>query len=378
MRALRVALLVNPVAGVGGPAAQKGSDLPSAQASARAQGVEPPTRQRAARLFARLAALGVATDIRWYAVPGPLGGDALDAAGIGFSALTESVAAPTTAKHSQAAVRAALAAPVDLLVFLGGDGTARDVLDALAGAYLPVLGVPSGVKMHSGVFATSPERAAELLRALTRGGLVAARRAEVRDIDEAALRDGRTGSQRYGELNVPAAGGYLQHVKTGGREQEDLVLLEIGAELRDTLAPADGPLLFGPGSTCSAVKAAFGLPAPSLLGFDLLAGERWVQDVSARDLAAQPDHLRVVLSFIRGQGFLFGRGNQQLQPPLLRRLGAAESWLTVVGSRTKLASLDGRPLLVDSGAADVDEALEGLVPVVSGYDDRLWYRVARA
>jgi len=83
----------------------------------------------------------------------------------------------------------------------------------------------------------------------------------------------------------------------------------------------------------------------------------------------------VVLSFTRGQGFLIGRGNQQLTPAVLRRLRRENIW--VVGSRTKILSLDGRPLLVDSGAADVDAMLGGVIEITSGYEDALFYRVGR-
>jgi predicted polyphosphate/ATP-dependent NAD kinase len=275
-----------------------------------------------------------------------------------------------------------------LILFVGGDGTARDVLDAMSNGVarvedgsaqtnsVPVIGIPAGVKMHSGVFATSPRRAAELLKRLSSGALVAAVAAEVRDIDEDALRDGRLVARTYGELLVPQLGGYLQQVKSGGREVEALVLLEIAAEIDETLISCTQDwVALGPGSSCLALKERYG--GGTLLGFDLVREGRVVQrDIDANVLSEVGANLQVVLSFSRQQGFLLGRGNQQLSPDLLRGLGPRR--LKVIASRTKIGSLEGRPLLVDSGARDVDKLFTGLTQIVSGYRDRLLYRVEAA
>ena len=182
----------------------------------------------------------------------------------------EVLAAPVVPELSTAdttiACIQALAPIVDLLVFVGGDGTARDVLDALSRAdrkTVPVLGIPAGVKMHSGVFATSPGSAAALLMLSVEGGLEDAHQSEVKDIDEDASRRGEVGSIHYGELLVPSVGGYLQHVKSAGKEVEELVLLEIAAEVLESFSNPPSaenveeelsPLVLGPGSTCFAIK----------------------------------------------------------------------------------------------------------------------------
>jgi len=285
-------------------------------------------------------------------------------------------------------------------VFVGGDGTARDVLDGLSAARhserpsIPVLGIPAGVKMHSGVFATSPGAAAALLALLIDGGLVALHQAEVKDIDEVGLRRGEVGSVTYGELSVPAVGGYLQHVKSAGKEVEELVLLEIAAEVAETFAQSTGdaapvvPLVLGPGSTCFAVKEELLASSadstqrgqPTLLGVDVIHnGGLMLKDASADQLVAlQKQHpaLNVIVSFSRGQGFIIGRGNQQLSPEFLGKLPADA--LHVVSSRTKLASLDGRPLLVDSGVGEFDQKFSGLRSIISGYQDHLLYLVQSA
>ena len=244
-----------------------------------------------------------------------------------------------------------------------------------------MLGVPAGVKMHSGVFATSPRTAAMLLHELVSGGLVSATHAEVKDIDEAALRRGEVGSRTYGELLVPAQGGYLQHVKSGGKEVEDLVLLEIAADISEFVADDDAVLMLGPGSTCFAIKQCLLSDGePTLLGFDVVQrGSLVVQDATYADLQrVLRDHpgLQVVLSFSRNQGFLLGRGNQQLGAAVLDQLSPSQ--LSVVSSRTKLASLEGRPLLVDTGDAELDRKFSGLTQITSGYQDKLLYLVQPA
>ncbi|MEM7220524.1 MAG: NAD(+)/NADH kinase [Pseudomonadota bacterium] len=376
---MRLGLVINPRAGIGGPAGLKGSDGAAIQDVAASAGYAPPAPARAlAFVAALLDGADLAPGALTIVVPlGPTGTDALGAEvdrPYAVQALP-APAEPTSAETTRSLAAALVERGVDLIVFVGGDGTARDVLDGCAGVRVPVVGVPAGVKMHSGVFATSPRRAAELVQRLLTGGLVGAIAAEVRDIDEAALRAGRVGAVTYGELLVPQLGGYLQHTKSGGREVEDLVLLEIAADLEASLAEHPGPVAIGPGSTCFAVKERLG--GSTLLGFDVVhRGELLVGDASRAQLDALRGDVRLVLSFSRGQGFLLGRGNQQLSPTLLRRVGMRGT--IIVSSRSKLATLEGRPLLVDSGEPGLDAELAGIAEIVSGFEDRLLHRVAAA
>jgi len=393
---LTIGLVVNPLAGVGGPAAMKGSDGEQAQQVARKQGIEPAALTRARAMFAELAVVLESVNrpaFELRAAAGAMGlAAAVDVAEKDGQPLFATVEVGTTPDVTSAADTKAMVTQllpqVDLLVFGGGDGTARDVLDArkTLGADVdpttPVLGIPAGVKMHSGVFATSPRAAAALIAQLLGGGLISATLAEVKDIDEAALRLGRTGSVTYGELPVPAEGGYLQHVKNGGVEVEELVLLEIAAEVAESLVIDTVPLVLGPGSTCFAIKQQLlgGGEAATLLGVDVVCdGELLVADANSaelRELQQAHERLSVVLSYSRGQGILLGRGNQQLDAIFLENLAQID--LHVVSSRTKLASLAGRPLLVDTGELALDQKFSGLRQIISGYQDKLLYLVELA
>ncbi len=367
---LRIGVLVNPIAGLGGTSGLKGSDGVAVQALARARGGVAQAAHRLGAAFEVVRPHAAAVQLFTWA--GTMGADAL--AQLDFDVTVLGAAQhPSSGADSQAAVRAMIAQGIDLLVFAGGDGTARD-LTGVVPPHVPVIGIPAGVKMHSAVFAVTPHDAGELIVRLITGGLVAAERADVRDIDEDALRQGRIAPRYYGELWVPRVGGYLQHVKTDGRENEALVLEEIASAVGERLADHAGLVVLGAGSTLLAIKARLGL-ASTLLAIDLWRRGVCVgHDVDAAELDRQVDSESIlILSFTRGQGFLVGRGNQPLIPSVLRRLARANIW--IVGSRSKLASLESRALLVDSGAADVDQKLSGIAEIISGYEDTLLYRV---
>lgn len=376
---LTLGLVINPYAGAGGPAALKGSDeLPeSLRARLMTEAVQAaaPAQQRVLALLRALQA-GPGFDpsrLRLRTVAGPQGGSVLAAAGVAHELVGADLCWPSTAADTRQAVRALQAAGIDLLLFAGGDGTARDVC-AEIGLTLPVLGVPAGVKMHSGVFAINPQTAAALLLELLQGRWVTLDVAEVRDIDEAGLRAGRVRASHFGEMRVPVEARYLQQVKCSGREVEELVVAEIAAGVVEALVPGQ-TYAFGPGTTVAAVMSALGL-ANTLLGFDLVRdGELLAADVDAAGLLAAADagELTVVITPTGGQGSLIGRGNQQLSPALLHRLGRER--IHVLATHAKLEALAGRPLRLDTGDAELDAAWSGLWPLLTGYGQEVLYAV---
>jgi len=367
---LKFGLLVNPVAGIGGSVALKGSDGAEIQARARQHGGSP---RGAARTRRALGALGSAAQaVRWVTWGGEMGEDLLVEAGLSCQ-LLGAPGDPSGPVDTRLAASAMLAEGVDLIVFSGGDGTARDLQQAV-GCRIPVLGIPAGVKMHSGVFTATPERAGTLLARLIDGGLVSSVARQVRDLDEVALRAGEIRPRFFGELRVPETGGYLQHTKEGGRENESLAITEISADVVERIASIDEAVVLGPGSTVAEIKRSLGFEG-TVLGFDVWRQDAVIAlDVDARWLLDRLDRAVVVLSFTRAQGALLGRGNQQLSPAFLRRIGREALW--VIGTRTKLSTLEGRPLLIDTDDPDLDQMWSGLVEITAGYEDRLFYRVS--
>ncbi len=305
-----------------------------------------------------------------------MGSDALIELGLPCECIGGPASDPSTPADTRAAAQALAACDIDVLVFAGGDGTARDVLDAVADS-IAVLGIPSGVKMHSGVYAVSPEAAGELLARLARAGLVNVQLREVRDIDEEAFREGVVKACYYGELLTPEEGHFLQHTKVAGMESEELVAQDIAADIVEGM-DSHTLYLIGPGSTTAAIMEQLQLPN-TLLGVDAIrdgvlllsdAGEAALLDLLRETNG--PAH--IIVTAIGGQGHIFGRGNQQFGPGVIQAVGLDN--ITVVAGKGKISALQGRALLVDSNDPELDRALCGYRRVVTGYHDEILYPVA--
>lgn len=367
----RLGLIINPLAGVGGRAALKGSDGVAEQALA--MGVEPQAHSRVRQALESL--LPLRDRIRLLAAPGVMGADLLTDMGFDCEVVGALSCPPeTSAEDTETIARQMSELGVDLLLFAGGDGTARNICNQLDGRQL-VLGIPAGVKIHSGVYAVNPRAAGELVALLVQGELVRLREADVRDIDEQAFRNGQVRTRHYGELSVPEEGRFVQQVKQGGREVETLVLDDIAAGLQEAQEDGTGWIL-GPGSTMLGLLEAMGLEG-TLLGVDVLRdGEVILRDATEQqlwELVEQGGDWRILVTAIGGQGHILGRGNQQLSPRIIRAVGLDN--LLVVATKTKLRSLAGRPFLVDTGDSSLDSELSGLRRVLSGYREEMLYPV---
>ena len=281
----------------------------------------------------------------------------------------------TTAADTIRAAQIIQNAGVDLLIFVGGDGTARDIFQAL-GADFPVLGIPSGVKMHSGVYAVSPQAAGEIIRRLVCGKLVDIGVAEVKDIDEQAFREGVVKAKYYGELLVPREGHFLQQVKSSGREVEALVLQDIAADIVESM-DENCLYLIGPGTTTRAIMDELGLPN-SLLGVDAILNNQLLgSDLSEKNiielLTSHSGAAKMIITLIGGQGHIIGRGNQQFSPAIIRRIGLDN--IIVIATKTKITELQGRPLMVDSNDPELDKDFSGFRQVITGYHNAIMYPV---
>ena len=366
---LKIGLLLNPLAGIGGPVGLKGSDGMAQEALRR--GSVSRVDDRVAVCVAEITR----EQLAWYTLAAPMGAHLLKRLGLPHQVVGDEPADPTTAADTRQGVAALADAGVDLLLFAGGDGTARDLLDACVG--IPAaLGIPCGVKMHSGVFSTTPAAAARLVNKLARGEMLSVVQAEVRDIDEDAFRRGVVKTEFYGEMPVPDDLRYVQQTKMGGREVEDLVIQDMAAEFAEDL-DRDTMYILGSGSTIAALMDNLGFPA-TLLGIDVIyGGELVAADANEKkllELLGEGRPARILVTGIGGQGHIFGRGNQQLSPEVIRRVGTGN--IDLLATRSKLAGLGQRPLLVDTGDSELDQSLAGFKSIITGYRDRVLYRVS--
>ncbi|MFB6103820.1 MAG: ATP-NAD kinase family protein [Halobacteriaceae archaeon] len=344
---MRVGFVVNPIAGMGGRVGLKGTD--GKVDEARARGAEPRAPDRGIDAVTALSERDPgATILTWG---GPMGADAATAAGVDAEVLDHPDAEETGAADTRAAVAAFIDADVDVILFVGGDGTAVDVAEAIADAdaETPMLGVPAGVKVFSAVFAVTPRAAGRIAVEFDR-----TERREVNDIDEDAYRDGEVQATLQAVATVPVADDLQDSKQVHAGSVEALA-----GGVADDLE-SDTTYVFGPGGTVGAVEVALGIE-PSPLGVDVWRdGTLLVRDGSEADiLDALGDDNVVIVSPVGGQGFIFGRGNDQLSPAVLERCS-----VQIIASRAKLDHIG--VLRVDTGDPSVDERLRGWARVRVG------------
>jgi predicted polyphosphate/ATP-dependent NAD kinase len=364
-------LIVNPVAGMGGKFALKGSDDRALVEEARTRGAVPVAPARAVEALRALTAEAAEVELLTY--PGDMGETEARAAQL-EPVVLGSISSFTTAADTCAAAASMVERGVGLLCFAGGDGTAADILEAIGGR-VPVLGIPAGVKMHSAVFALNPRSAGELALRFVRGGVRSFVDAEVMDVDEEALRAGAVSARLHGYLRIPAARALFQSAKTRSGPSEEAAQAGIARYFADAMLQ-EGTWMIGPGTTTRRIMEALGLEK-TVLGVDVVRGggllARDADEQTLLELAAAGD-ARILVTPIGGQGFVFGRGNQQLSASVIERVGPEN--VVVVATEAKIAALGGRPLLVDTGDACVDAALAGYARVVTGHRREIVYRIA--
>lgn len=371
MDMVKLGLLVNPDAGLGGRLGLKGSD---GQAEiARSRGAQDRSGPRMRIMLDHLVAISKESldGIQWYLSEGRMGTDWIPPTISPFGIIHSSNSS-TDANDTSQLVASLIDSDIDLLIYAGGDGTTRDVVAALSQygrPELPIIGVPTGVKMHSGCFASSPKAAAEVLSAWLEGDLLLST-TEVLDLDEDLYREGKWVVRLYAEAITPASPRWMQgskmRVEASGEEE---VIQGLAEHVRETLIDDQMMIIWGSGGTLRTIGGILGFEL-NTLGIDITLGTNIVaSDLNEKEiLAALEEHqgdVILLLSPMGGQGFLIGRGNLQLSPDVLRMIGVDR----VLGIVTPAKMLTLRSLRVETGDPEMDERFskKKYLKVLQGY-----------
>jgi predicted polyphosphate/ATP-dependent NAD kinase len=365
---------VNPIAGMGGKVGLKGTDGPETLQKAIEMGAKPEAIARTVVALERI--IHLRNKIEFIAYPYEMGENEVKACEMKPTVIGSIKQGKTTAADTKRAAKEMMELGVDLILFAGGDGTARDICEVID-QKIPVLGIPTGVKIHSSVFAVNPQRAGDIVAEFIQEKTKLLE-AEVMDVNEEAYRENQLSVKLYGYLLIPFKRNYVQSAKSPSsviqdeRYNQEAIAEYIIENMDDTTY-----YILGPGTTVRTLAEKLGIKK-TLLGVDVIHKSRIIgRDVNESELLRiiSQKKAKVIVSPIGGQGFIFGRGNQQISPEIIKKIGKEN--IIVVATSNKLMSIGAsRPLLVDTGDSEVDHLLSGYMRVITGYNEEVILNVS--
>lgn len=368
----KIGFIVNPVAGIGGKVGLKGSDGDAVIRKARELGAVPESGKKALITMKLLNTIGQELEI--YTCPGEMGAVVCEAAGLFYKVISQDEKDYTLPEDTIHAARLLRDIGVDLIVFAGGDGTAKNIMDAV-GTSVPVLGIPTGCKIHSGVYAVNPRMAGILIEQYIKGKIWDTKESEVMDIDEELFRQGIVQAQLYGYLRIPNETKMVQNRKSG-QGCNEAVSIDLLSEYIADIWEEDTLYIVGTGSTTASIMKKMGLPN-TLLGVDMVFQKHVIaSDCTEKEILAVMGNYKkkkIIVTVIGGQGYIFGRGNQQISAEIIKRVGKDN--IIVVASKNKMLSMFEKPLYVDTGNEEVNRYLTGYIRVIVGYKDMIMAKV---
>lgn len=374
----KLGLLVNPVAGMGGSVGLKGTDHMVEEAIRR--GAKPRANDRVRQALKEL--LEIKNELEIVTCPGDMGEDTAKSMGFRTTVLhtggRRSLKDLFDSSRTDTIVlsKAMEEAGVDLLLFAGGDGTARDIYEGV-GTELPALGIPAGVKIHSPVYAKNPQSAGDLAKLWLTGKVTKTAEQEVLDIDEELYRQEIINTRLYGYLSVP-----LEHVFTQNRKaptplSETASIESIAHEIVEHMEE-DTYYLIGAGTTTRGVMQMLGLKN-TLIGVDLIRNKELVANDIYGDKILdfiKGKKTKLIVTVTGGQGFLFGRGNQQITPEVIREIGKEN--IIILATKAKIAEFHHQPFLVDTPDEELNKELCGYYRVITAYGEFTMCRVSES
>lgn len=367
---MKLGFIVNPIAGMGGKVGLKGTDGAEVLEKARELGAYPEAPEKAKKALEVLIPLK--GDMQVFTCSGNMGEEETIQAGFEPIILGEkkSITGPD---DTERAAKMMLDKGIDILLFAGGDGTARNIYNAI-GDKVPVIGIPAGVKIHSGVYANHPRAAGEVVLKYLQGEDMQIKEMEVMDIDEEEFRKGQVMARLFGYMKVPFEPKLVQNQKSGGIEGEEAALDGISDKIIEQMEP-DIMYIIGSGTSTRPIMEKLGLPN-TLLGIDIVKNKELVaSDVNEKEILdyIEGKKAKIIVTVIGGQGYIFGRGNQQLSAAVIKKVGKEN--IRIIATKRKLMSLEGRPLLVDTGDDEVNSIFNGYMMVRTSYSEEVVHMV---
>jgi predicted polyphosphate/ATP-dependent NAD kinase len=367
---MRIGLIVNPIAGMGGRVGLKGTDNVLEEALQR--GAQPVAPTRATEFLKKLKDKLPEAPIYIVTCPGIMGKTEAETAGFPVQTLPMKIGRKTSAEDTKMAVQLLTGANVDLIVFVGGDGTAKDIFDAQQGCRdVPALGVPSGVKMYSGIFAISPADAADVVSSYAQKQAEITE-FEIMDTDEKAIRNDSFTLKLHGYLKGPFLPAHIQGSKqvspeTTNEEENQTAIARFVTEEKQPNAT----WILGPGTTVKHVADILGVEK-TVLGVDIYRNGEVIRDVDEKEIVKEVKDWQatwIIVSPIGRQGIILGRGNQQISPEIIKHVGKER--IIVLATKSKLQTIEEKKLRVDTGDPEVDNMLRGYIRVVTDYREWL-------
>lgn len=357
---------------MGGAVGLKGTDGEAILEKCIQLGAQPRAHIKALQTLKKLEPQK--KEIEIFTCPGKMGEDIVKQCGIGYKKIAGLPGIKTTSSDTQKAAKEMRDMGTDMILFTGGDGTARDIYNAV-GDSVVVLGIPAGVKIHSSVFAQNPDKAGVLTSLYLQDKIKRVIETEVMDIDEEDYRKGILSAKLYGFLKIPFERRYVQNRKSSSPPTEKYSQEAIAQTVFENLSDKY-QYIIGPGTTTRAFMEKLNLKN-SLLGIDLIFRNKLIgKDLNEKELLEKikGKKNKLIITPIGGQGFILGRGNQQISPKVISEVGKEN--IIILATPNKLNSLIGRSLLVDTGNESTDQLLKDYYKVITGHDEYAMYRVA--
>ncbi len=367
-----IGFIINPIAGMGGKVGLKGTDGIEVLREAKRLGAIKESEKKADKTIEYISENLGDLNLEILTCSGEMGENLCKKYNLNYKTIDNDIEDTQDYKLTEMAAKIMMENNVELLVFAGGDGTARNIYNIVRDK-IPVIGIPTGVKIHSAVFAINPKNAGRVVIDFLKNDNSECVEAEVMDIDEKLLKEDRLVAKLYGYMKIPFEKKHIQSLKVGGISKDDVLQREIASFIVDKME--DGiNYIIGPGTSTREIMNVLDLPY-SLLGIDIVRDKKIiVKDANESQILdiVKKGNSKIIVSLIGGQGYIFGRGNHQISFKVLENIDKED--IIIISTVNKILDLEGRPMLVDTGNDLIDKKIQGYYRLIVGYDEEYVYK----